>query len=461
TDAVVGDETIFYTYDAFGNRLSKTDSNGFVTYEYDANDRLLTEIAPGYTNTYTYDANGNTISKFDGTTVTDYFYDYENRLIGSQTGASEVTYAYDADGIRVGSNADGVVTNYLVDHNRDYAQVLEENDGIGSLVVSYVYGDDLISQQRGGLDSYYHYDGQMSTRQLTDAGEGVTDSYVYDAFGVLIEPLGDTVNHYRYTGEQYDANVGVYYLRARYYNQAFGRFTIRDPFEGIVYEPFSLHNYQYVYNNPVDNIDPSGLFSLSEQMTTVQIVTQLVKLNFINTLKVYAAASYIRLYDVAFSFRKMGMSLILVSIPEADFLAYECFQKAQSIIEFTLRAQSIGDRAISMIDDIMSAGDVFKDIAGAFTMNGLPIKRLRTREVSSIPTKAYEAVNLYRPIFQKVKGKWVSRTAVGTGYTGRIWIQHDITTFSVKVDELIGAIDNFRTAYGLIKKFKNPEYWAP
>ena len=32
-----------------------------------------------------------------------------------------------------------------------------------------------------------------------------------------------------YRGEQYDSDLGLYYLRARYYNPVTGRFLSRDP----------------------------------------------------------------------------------------------------------------------------------------------------------------------------------------------------------------------------------------
>ena len=84
----------------------------------------------------------------------DYVYDFENRLVSVATGSSTVGYAYDSDGIRISKDADGAITQYRVDKNRDYAQVLEERDGAGSLTVSYVYGDDLVSQKRYGTKLY-------------------------------------------------------------------------------------------------------------------------------------------------------------------------------------------------------------------------------------------------------------------------------------------------------------------
>ena len=133
---------------------------------------------------------------------------------------------------------------------------MEERDDLGSLIVSYIHGDDLISQNRGGSVSYYHYDGQMSTRKLTDAVEMITDTYVYDAFGILLNRTGTTVNNYLYTGEQYDPNIGFYYLRARYYAASIGRFLNIDPLEGNIYDPRALHKYLYATNNPINLSDP-------------------------------------------------------------------------------------------------------------------------------------------------------------------------------------------------------------
>jgi RHS repeat-associated protein len=87
----------------------------------------------------------------------------------------------------------------------------------------------------------------------------VTDTYTYDAFGVLLASTGATPNVYLYTGEQLDPNVGFYYLRARYYDAAIGRFITIDPRQGNIFEPVSLHRYLYGGANPVNNRDPSGL----------------------------------------------------------------------------------------------------------------------------------------------------------------------------------------------------------
>lgn len=262
--------TIEYTYDAVGNRLTRADSaDGLTTYDYDDNDRLVTETLAGDVVRYASDDNGNTLSRDAATGRTVYEWDYENRLVGVDTdgnGTRDVEYQYDADGIRVAQVVDGAETRFLIDANQPYAQVLLEYAPGGIIQVSYVYGLDLISQERGGAKSFYHVDGLGSTRALTNALGLVTDRYVYDAFGRMLARTGTTPNLYQFTGEQFDPNVGFNYLRARYYDMAIGRFASTDPFEGIVGQPITLHRYLYGGLDPVNHVDPTG-----REFTAVQL----------------------------------------------------------------------------------------------------------------------------------------------------------------------------------------------
>jgi RHS repeat-associated protein len=69
---------------------------------------------------------------------------------------------------------------------------------------------------------------------------------------------------YRYSGEQWDPELGMYYLRARYYNPDTDRFWTMDSFEGIGQDPLSLHKYLYAHDDPINNVDPSGMYSLED-----------------------------------------------------------------------------------------------------------------------------------------------------------------------------------------------------
>jgi len=263
-----------YNYDAVGNRLSRGITGLSLppqTFTFDANDRL---------NTDTYDANGNTLlgSGF-GQSLADE-YDFENRLVTRHTPSATVHLTYDGDGNRVSktltTSTNSVTTYYVVDdlNPSGYAQVLEElvatNSQPTALSCVYTYGHTLISQQRLSTinsqpsTNFYGFDGHNNVRYLTDANGNVTDTYDYDAFGNLIARTGSTLNNYLFTGEQYDADLGLYYLRARYQNTDTGRFWTQDSYEGAGSDPSSLHKYTYCGQNPINAFDPSGNETVAE-----------------------------------------------------------------------------------------------------------------------------------------------------------------------------------------------------
>jgi RHS repeat-associated protein len=163
----------------------------------------------------------------------------------------------------------GTETRFLVDPNQPYAQVLEEYSPSGTVQVAYVYGLDLISQTQGAIRSYFHTDGLGSTRVLTDSTGNVLNTYNYNPFGEILNSSGSTANKYLFAGEQFDSTLGDYYLRARFYDPDSGRFTRRDSYEGSLSNPLSLHRYSYAHNNPVNNIDPTGLFTLVDAGITL------------------------------------------------------------------------------------------------------------------------------------------------------------------------------------------------
>lgn len=132
-----------------------------------------------------------------------------------------------------GQKANGTTTTrYLVAmvNPTCYPQVVDEYAGSGSPTLSrvYNYGLDLISQNQGGALTYYGYDGLGSTRFFLNTAGTInssgsnSDIYAYDAYGNLLTPMGPTANSYLYTGEQFDADLGPYYLRARFLSPSLG-----------------------------------------------------------------------------------------------------------------------------------------------------------------------------------------------------------------------------------------------
>jgi len=275
--AVWGGETITYRYDEVGNRLTA----GALRYVYDDNDRLRqVKEKDEKTIYYDYDDNGNLIERRQqGTPTVEYVWDDQNRLVKVVEDGEVVVYEYDDDNIRVSQTVDGQKTSFLLDKNRPYDQVLAEFVD-GEEVASYVYGLDLISQERNGDDWFYFVDGLGSTRGLTDGSGEVTDAYWYDAYGNLLEHEGGSENDYLFAGEQFDEELGQYYLRQRYYDAATGRFTRRDTWEGRLEEPITLHKYLYANGNPVNYTDPTGLFSMTEISAANSIANILNEIQF-------------------------------------------------------------------------------------------------------------------------------------------------------------------------------------
>jgi len=274
--------TLDYSYDKVGNRRQLVSTQpGIVSQmlDYDPNDRLLSD---------SYDSNGNTLtSPSFGMSQSDQ-YDFENRLTRRTDNNKTVTIVYDGDGNRVKktvTTATNTVTiRFLVDtvNPTGYAQVLEgltSSNALPAVVTRvYAYGHALLSQDRfvtsGWTASYYGYDGHGNVRLLTDQNGFVTDTYDYDAFGNLIARTGLTANDYLFTGEQFDPDLGLYFLRARYQNTQTGRFWTMDEFEGTNEDPQSLHKYLYVAGDPINSLDPSGRFQISVRtlLITVAIV---------------------------------------------------------------------------------------------------------------------------------------------------------------------------------------------
>ncbi|NIN68029.1 MAG: hypothetical protein GTO63_25655, partial [Anaerolineae bacterium] len=94
--------------------------------------------------------------------------------------------------------------------------------------------------------------------QVLDSTGQIATRYAYDPFGVPLAGNGVS-NPWQFTGEAWDAEVELLYLRARYYQPERGRFITKDPWAGDVWRPSTLNAYTYVDSNPGSYIDPGGL----------------------------------------------------------------------------------------------------------------------------------------------------------------------------------------------------------
>jgi RHS repeat-associated protein len=246
--------SVSYGLDPVGNRSSESSTLSGISsgsFSFNQDDELASE---------TYDQNGN-VTVSGGKT---FGYDSQNQLISMTASGTSASMVYDAFGNRVSKTVNGATTKYLVDdlNPTGYPQVFDELNGSNVVTRTYTHGLQRIDedQQISGswTPSFYGYDGGGNVRQLTNVSGTVTDSYEYDAYGNEFTVSGTTPNEFMYRGEQYDADLSLYYLRARYYNPATGRFMSRDPLDGHAGIPKSLHKYLYAGGDPINFTDPTG-----------------------------------------------------------------------------------------------------------------------------------------------------------------------------------------------------------
>jgi RHS repeat-associated protein len=153
---------------------------------------------------------------------------------------------------------------------------------------------DLQSTKGGQSLSRFQYeydaDGLGSMRQIVDAGGNVLNRYRYTAFGKTKQVQEAIGNTYTYTGREWDADAGLYYYRARWYDPDVGRFMSED---AIGFRGGGVNLVRYVANNPVNKIDPLGLQTITPELKSLILdrIVEMVIVKGVGGLYAQACAS--------------------------------------------------------------------------------------------------------------------------------------------------------------------------
>jgi RHS repeat-associated protein len=272
TGVCTGATNLQMTYDATGNITARSDVAAGAAWTYSATHKHQALHAGDASHTYTYDANGNAISR-NGQTIGWTSYNLPN-LINATGESSTFTYGPRHEKwTQVYTGPSGTETTTY------YGKLLETVvTSAGTDWRHYIYAGSeqvaIYSRTSGGTNTlrYTLEDHLGSPSAITSSTGTLLVSENFAAYGTQRNPTtwsgapppGDLstiagITRQGYTGQTMLGNMGLIHMNGRVMDAITGRFLSADPY---ISEPGNTQNfnrYGYVYNNPLSNVDPSGL----------------------------------------------------------------------------------------------------------------------------------------------------------------------------------------------------------
>ncbi len=303
-----------YSYDAWGNMLTKPGITGNINYAQTNGACSLRPTAGPHAASsanginYCYDQAGNQVSGSDGRNITYTVADQVRAIAFTATNKS-TRYYYDAGRSRykrldyATSNFTGAAKTTVHVGSVEY---ITTADNITE-VKRYIAGVAIFTNRSNGNDKreFLFADQLGSADVITDRFGNVdnlcfTDSLgtrcrngqrmSFDAFGLRRQVADNTTlgwtqlslgiranfdvskTTHGYTGHEMVDGVDLVHMNGRMYDPELGRFIQADPFIQDPYNTQSLNRYSYVMNNPWTATDPNGYFSFSDALRMVAAV---------------------------------------------------------------------------------------------------------------------------------------------------------------------------------------------
>ncbi|MGH9943950.1 MAG: DUF4214 domain-containing protein [Pyrinomonadaceae bacterium] len=218
-----------------------------------------------------YDAAGNqTRTQVAGGGWQRYEYDAANRLVTVKDdgGYTYATYTYGETNQRLIAEESGLRTYYAAEGGQVLAEYTEYGaQSAPQWAKAYVYlGGRLLSTftpVTGGEAVEHHHPDRLGTRLVSNPANGTSFEQATLPFGNALPSESSGGTNRRFTSYDRSTATGLDYAVNRRYDPMQGRFTQVDPIEmGAVSleHPQSLNLYTYCGNDPVNHVDPDGLF---------------------------------------------------------------------------------------------------------------------------------------------------------------------------------------------------------
>ncbi len=295
--------TTTYEYDELGQLIRVNDPND-----------PAADSVRGTTWVYSYDRGGNILQKLAYVLSSDaqpselrqsLIYEYtdanwkdkltlfcndelEYDAIGNLTDDGQWTYTWEKGRqLKSMHNANtGVTMEFKYNHEGIRTQKIKKVNGTVTETTDYILKGKTVAAMKKNTDTYYftydasskpatvNFNGNEYTYVKNQQGDivGILDAsgnlvveYKYDAWGapISIYSASTTVdslafdNPFRYRGYVWDDDTGLYYLRARYYNPAIGRFVNTDTLLSWKKRLLTHNTFAYCGNAPSMNFDPN------------------------------------------------------------------------------------------------------------------------------------------------------------------------------------------------------------
>lgn len=250
-----------YRYDENGNRVSRSDVEGVTSGVYDAQDRAL-QFGPRI---YAHNRNGERISMAVAGQTTTYRYTGSHALkeVALPDG-SRIDYLIDGLDRRIGKRVNGVLTQGFL--YQDLLRPIAELDGAGAVVTRFVYATRVNVPDyfiKGGVTYALITDHLGSPRLVIDVATGlIAQRMEHDEFGRVLLDTNPGFQPFGFAGGLFDPHTGLVHFGAREFDPETGRWTTKDP---IGFAGGDANLYAYVLNDPINNIDPLGLYFPSDK----------------------------------------------------------------------------------------------------------------------------------------------------------------------------------------------------
>ena len=188
--------------------------------------------------------------------------DYLNRLTQNVTSSTTSTYAYDMSNIRikeaVAASTSTLTTHYPTKHYNISSGIPTKHVFANGAVIATIVGSGASSTV-----SFVLTDHLTGSSVVTNASGSIIEASDYYPYGAIrVDEQAGFNEQRKFAGHEYDAETGLSYMQARYYNGSTGRFVSQDPVflqaSFDLADPQALNAYAYARNNPLIYIDPDG-----------------------------------------------------------------------------------------------------------------------------------------------------------------------------------------------------------